>query len=104
MSRSYKHTPSCGEGKNKYMKRYSNKVIRQKLKDEDYILENSNFRKVINTWEIEDYRWFRTFAEFVARDRNLKNMYWRYFGRYFGKEDALIEDLYKDWSKMYFRK
>lgn len=56
MSRSYKHAPSCGEGKSKFYKSYSNKVIRRKLKNEDYILQYGDFKKVINSWDIEDYR------------------------------------------------
>ena len=32
MSRSYKHTPYCGDSKSRFMKRYANKVVRrQKL-------------------------------------------------------------------------
>lgn len=103
MSRSYKHTPSCGEGKSKFYKSYSNKVIRRKLKNEDYILQYGDFKKVINSWDIEDYRWFRTFAEYVVRDRNFKKRYLLYFGYPYDKEET-EEDLYKDWSKYYFRK
>lgn len=103
MSRSYKHTPSCGEGKSKFYKNYSNKVIRRKLKNEDYILQYGDFKKVISPWDIEDYRCYRTFAEYIIRDRSFKNRYLLYFGYPYDKEET-EEDLYKDWSKYYFRK
>ena len=60
MSRSYKHTPSCGEGKSKFYKSYSNKVIRRKLKNEDYILQYGDFKKVIDLkyhdWGMKPFR------------------------------------------------
>ena len=99
MSRSYKHTPSCGEGKSKFMKHYSNRVIRQKLKSEDYILKGNDYRKVIEPWNIEDYRWYNTFAMYIARHKNYINICY-----YYVDDDETEDDLYKEWSKWYFRK
>ena len=92
MSRSYKHTPSCGEGKNKYMKRYSNKVIRQRLKDEDYVLKGNDYKKVINPWNIEDYRWYKTLSMYLTQHKNF----------YFYDKDE--DDLFEQWCKWFFRK
>ena len=99
MSRSYKHTPSCGEGKNKFMKNYSNRVIRRKLNNEDFILQGNDYRKVVEPWEIEDYRWYSTFGMYSARHKNHINMFYRYLDA-----NETEEDLYKEWSKWYFRK
>ena len=46
MSRSYKHTPYCGDRKNKFMKRYANKRVRQCLKNSDYLPTAAEYKKM----------------------------------------------------------
>lgn len=53
MSRSYKHTPYCGDEKNKFFKRYANRKLRRnKLK---HNLQYKSYRKNFPSWDICDY-------------------------------------------------
>ena len=54
MSRSYKHTPYCGDRKNKYMKRYANKRVRQRLKNNDYLPTAAEYKKMFESYDICD--------------------------------------------------
>ena len=50
MSRSYKHTPYCGDRKNKFMKRYANKRVRQRLKNSDYLPTAAEYKKMFESY------------------------------------------------------
>ena len=55
ISRSYKKTPYCGDKKSKDLKRYANRVIRQRLKNSDDKLNYKSYRKVYESWNICDF-------------------------------------------------
>lgn len=63
MSRSYKKHPFAGDRKNQYMKRLSNKRIRQELKDLDTEYQYNNFKKSTCSQEICDYFCRYTFKQ-----------------------------------------
>lgn len=58
MSRSYKHTPYCGDPKDKYFKRYANKRIRQKKLIHNF--HHKSYRKDFCYYDICDYYWIET--------------------------------------------
>ena len=55
ISRSYKKTPYCGDKKSKDLKRYANRVIRQRLKNSDDKLNYKSYRKAYESWNICDF-------------------------------------------------
>lgn len=55
ISRSYKKTPYCGDKKSKDLKRYANRVVRQRLKNSDDKLNYKSYRKVYESWNICDF-------------------------------------------------
>jgi len=69
MSRSYKKYPCCKDGnrRKKRDKQLANRRIRRgSWKDVD-IPSGRKYRQAYNTWDICDYRFVETFAEFIAR-------------------------------------
>lgn len=42
----------------RFMKRYSNKSIRNKLKSSDELMQGSEFKKHFESWDICDYKYF----------------------------------------------
>ena len=54
MSRSYKHTPRCGETKHKFAKKQANRVVRRNKLREDYP-QHGGYRKRTEWWDICDY-------------------------------------------------
>ena len=68
MSRSYKHTPRCGERKGKYSKRLANHVVRaQKFRDS--FPRYSGYKKLFESWNICDYEWVgESFERFYASE------------------------------------
>lgn len=75
MSRSYKHTPVCKEGKSKkYGKRCANRKIRRgaKRKPYDSAAGKSNlYRKKYESWDICDYRFW---GEPIWREESWLNL------------------------------
>lgn len=66
MSRSYKHTPRCGEQKTKFAKRWANRRIRC-LTTEDALPQHASYKKLFCSWSICDYEIVgETFAHFYA--------------------------------------
>jgi len=63
MSRSYKHNPWVTDNhdrnlRRQFMKRYSNKSIRNKLKNSDELVQGTDYKKHFNSYRICDYRWY----------------------------------------------
>ena len=54
MSRSYKHTPRCGDQKGSHAKRQANRVVRRRKLSED-IPQYSGYKKLYERWDICDY-------------------------------------------------
>ena len=54
MSRSYKHTPRCGDVKDKFFKKYANRKVRH-LSTDDYPLNHKSYKKITCSWNICDY-------------------------------------------------
>ena len=54
MSRSYKHTPRCGDTKDKFFKKYANRRVRR-LPIEELPLNHKAYKKVTCSWNICDY-------------------------------------------------
>jgi hypothetical protein len=56
MSRSYKHTPYCGDTKDRAMKRAANRKVRRALKrDLDMDLSYKSYKKYFCSYDICDY-------------------------------------------------
>lgn len=53
MSRSYKHTPRCGERKDRAMKTYANRKLRRQKND--YFLQHKSYKKNFCSYDICDY-------------------------------------------------
>ena len=54
MSRSFKHTPRCGDQKDKFFKKYSNHKVRRLPMDE-HPLKGNTYKKVLHDYSICDY-------------------------------------------------
>ena len=54
MSRSYKHTPRCGDRKDKRRKRIANRRVRRKKLRAD-LPQHAGYRKLYESWHICDY-------------------------------------------------
>ena len=85
MSRSYKKNPVCkdNEGKRKKMKRIANKRVRKDMT----ITNGKQYKKVSNSYDIVDYRSYRTYEKFKG-SRSV-------WGELFTKDD---------WERWYKRK
>ena len=79
MSRSYKHTPYCGDTKNKFMKRYASKRFKSLIKRygiEDQIAPSA-FKKYFCSWSICDYYTILTLRQHLMyyRDEYYRGIY-----------------------------
>ena len=66
VSRSYKHTPRCGDRKGKYSKRYANRKVRR-VRIEDSFPQYGGYKKMFESWNICDYEIkAKTFERYYA--------------------------------------
>lgn len=91
MSRSYKHTPRCGDTKDRFMKKYANRKIRRM--DTEYFLQHKSYKKIICSYDICDYESVGTSFE----------EYWeiiqtRWYSR---RKDQTREEAYRDWYRWF---
>lgn len=108
MSRSYKHTPGCGDRNSKGMKKIANHRLRQKLKDPEVSFPWTTYRKNFCSWDIKDYYFTYHFSfssyyqEQVERWKNKKDIGWLSLR----DEDTppTREEVWKEWLKLYIRK
>jgi len=96
MSRSYKKHPWCCDKPAKGIKRCANSKVRSVLKDPNVVLKGSDYKKVFESWDICDYKWFDTWETYWARE-------WRYYYKY-GGDKPDFKKCYRDWLKWYKRK
>ena len=109
MSRSFKHTPRCGDDKSRGYKRISNRKIRHKLKKEDF--ENnentggrnhSYFKRMTQTWDICDYESVgETFEQYFANQVQLNNIL-RNAG--INQKPLKKEEMEKEYKRLFIRK
>ena len=55
MSRSYKHTPRCGDRKSKYSKRRANRIVRRVGVEDSFSLLYGGYKKLFESWNICDF-------------------------------------------------
>ena len=101
MSRSYKHTPRCGERKNEFLKRYANHVVRRRKLSEEFP-QYSGYKRMYESWDICDYETVgETFEQYYAAMVSLWYN-WRYLPRSEPFPDR--EAVRKEYEKCYIRK
>lgn len=79
MSRSYKHHPYCNctrDSKSKrLLRRNYNHSLRQKLKDFDFIIQHSDYKKVIlDGWDVHCHAGYWSLKEAILSDLESKNL------------------------------
>ncbi len=100
MSRSYKHTPYCGDRKNKFMKRYANRIVRQK-KLLDIYPQYAGYKRTMESWDICDYKTVgETFEQYYAREVH----WWKEWGSKYIEPFPDRSDCKKQYDKWYLRK
>ena len=100
MSRSYKKSPVCTDGRvgtTKEMKNFANKKIRKKKVDEE-IPRGGAYKKYSESWDIHDYVTMETWAE--AKNWYEKNQENPYIKKYY----PTIKHFYRNWRKYYMNK
>ena len=96
ISRSYKRTPRCGDKKDKYLKNYANRRLRQYPINKPP-LNNCTYKKYNCQWDICDYD-----SVGISFER-----YWRRLKcRFHDRPDLLgtKEEAYKEYIKWFIRK
>ena len=97
MSRSYKHTPRCGDTKNKFFKKYANRRVRR-LPIDEHLLNNKSYKKVTCSWNICDYETVGTSFEQHWRDL-IKRWQGKYDLPYPDRDEA-----YQEYCRWFLRK
>ena len=101
MSRSYKKTPRCGDTKNKFIKKYANRVFRRQKLTSD--LQHCSYKKNYCSWDICDYDEVGTsFEKFWSRRVDSWHKWYRY--KPFNEPFPNREEAYKEWMRWYKRK
>lgn len=89
MSKSYKHTPYCGDNKGTKKKRFAWKRVRQWQKENpDFLLQGGDYKKLYCSYDICDYYWIETWAE-----------YWKNYQEIYDNPNQ--EETYRKWYKYY---
>lgn len=83
MSRSYKHTPRCGDKKSKFVKNQANRKIRRNKNITPF---NKSYRKYHQSWDICDYESvgtsfneYRRYNTGFINEEDLLKSYKKYF-------------------------
>lgn len=97
MSRSYKKTPRSGDRKDKFFKKYANRVVRR---DKYNNLQYNAYRKKFCRWDICDYEDVGTTFEQFWR-RCIRS--WYLWGHY-NEPYPTREQAYEDYCRWYKRK
>ena len=101
MSRSYKHTPYCGDRKSKDMKRFANKRVRQRLKHSDYLPVAAEYKRMFESYDICDFCTCEySFEEYYLREVN----FWYQWYQYWGDSFPNREECWNDYCKYFLRK
>ena len=93
MSRSYKKHPYAGERQNRQDKVNANRKVRSHLKDPNFILKNSDYKKVFESYDIRDFGWLCSWEEYWTREV-------RYYEKW-GGEVPDKKKCYRQWLKWY---
>ena len=100
MSRSFKHTPRCGDKKSGWYKRYYNRILRRNKLNPNYQLPHKNYRKLDRAYMICDYESVHTsFEQYYLRMLSL----WHSFGRR-SEPRPTREQCRKEYEKFFIRK
>jgi hypothetical protein len=100
MSKSYKHTPRCGQKKSKFFKKQANRKLRHiPLEEPPY--NNKSYRRVYCTWNICDYQWVGT--SFEQYWLGLLKM-WHKRGKHRNEPYPDREEAYQEYCRFYIRK
>ena len=92
MSRSYKHTPYCGD--TKHNKEVANRRIRRKMRNPEFEMANGKaYKKHYCSWEICDFCHKKSFESYYRSsvERAIR----------FNEPIPSKEKLYKQWYKWY---
>lgn len=104
MSNSYKKNPICKDNNSskKWAKRQANGKVRRYLKNErnEFRTKSKDYRKVYNSWDINDYvfkSFFENVDQYVEWNLVMSSLYsyWR---------EESVQDLKNRWYKSYKRK
>jgi len=98
MSRSYKHTPRCGDTKDKFFKNYANRRLRRKKLTHNF--KYKSYKKDSCTYDICDYEDVGTTFEEYYR---VRVKYW-YAWRYTYEDYPNEETEYQNYAKWFLRK
>ena len=98
MSRSYKHTPYCGDRKDKILKQYANRRLRRKKLDIEY--QYNAYKKAFPSWDICDYYEVEISFDEYYKSRVSSWIRWGQGYYPFPKR----EEVWKEYCKMYLRK
>ena len=105
MSRSYKHNPFITDrhGNNirrRFMKRYSNKSLRNRLKNNDELLNGNSYRKYFRSLMFADHKdyWLKKDAIDTYKNRYGKEIYLQTPNQWFNKQYPTLES-YLDYYK-----
>lgn len=107
MSRSYRKHPIVRDRCNtKYSKRLANRAVRNYLKNVDNEIRGKSYRKVFDSWQIHDYRFYKS-------KRQLIHMYESDLAEYYTKGYTYgitrngkprLKDYLRWWYKTYYKK
>ena len=98
MSRSYKHTPRCGETKHRWAKRYANRSFRRKRLD--IVLSPGQHKRYYCSYDICDYEWVGVTFERHYRDAVRSWHRWNYLNEPYPDRS----EEYQSYRKWYIRK
>lgn len=96
MSRSWKKNAYAGDHKGKGKKRVANSKVRMYLKNLDNILQNSDYKKIYETWDICDYGALYTWKQYW--EHTLYSWY-KWGHKYYPFPDEKEE--YREWYTTY---
>ena len=100
MSRSYKHTPRCGDKKSHYSKRLANHVVRRN-RLADAFPQYAGYKKMFESWNICDYEKVgQSFEQYYAHTVS----YWYRWDRHSGKPFPERRKSMEDYLRWYIRK
>jgi hypothetical protein len=95
MSRSYRHTPRCGERKGKYIKRQANHLVRRRLLKDDFP-SHAGYKRVFEQWTICDWESiYHSFEEYYSARVNAWHSWQWEYGYPYPDRDRLKLEFHK---------
>ena len=100
MSRSYRHTPVAGPRANKFFKKQANRIVRRNKLNMN-LNQKASYKKQYEQWKIREYKILNlTFRDYV-RECRIK---WNTYDKFKGVSFYGINELKKDYNRIYLRK